>query len=101
LELLKRPRVFALADMFRMKDLKDLAWEKFKLQLKEHWKSDTFPDCIREVYLTSAEVQSPGTRRLAVEVAALHRKELVQKRLFQDLVRGLGDFAVDLLSKIE
>jgi hypothetical protein len=95
LELFKHPRVFALADMFRMNDLKDLACEKFKLQLKEHWKSDTFPDCIREVY------QVPGTRRLVVEVAALHRNELVQKRLFQDLIRGLGDFAVDLLLKIE
>jgi hypothetical protein len=87
--------------MFRMKELKDLACDKFKLQLQEHWKSDTFPDCIREVYSTSEEVQAPGTRRLVVEVAALHKKELAQKRLFQDLIRGLGDFAVDLLLKIE
>jgi hypothetical protein len=59
------------------------------------------PDYIREVYLTSAEVQDPGTRRLVVEIAALHRKELGQKRLFQDLIHGLGDFTVDLLLKIE
>jgi hypothetical protein len=87
--------------MFRMKDLKDLACEKFKLQLQEHWKSNTFPDCIREVYSTSKEVQAPGTRGLVVEIAALHRKELGQKRLFQDLIHGLGDFAVDLLLKIK
>jgi hypothetical protein len=99
-ELLKHPRVFALADMFRMEDLKNLSCDKFKLQLKEQWKSDAFPDCIREVYATSEETQAAGTRRAVVEEAALHRKELVQKRLFRDLIRELGDFAVDLVLKI-
>jgi hypothetical protein len=76
LELLK---VFALADMFCMEDLKNLSCEKFKSQLKEQWKSDAFPDCIREVYSTTKETQALGTRRVAVEEAALHGKELIQK----------------------
>ena len=100
MELLKHPRVFALADMFRMEGLKNLSCEKLKLQLKEHWKSEAFPDCIREVYSTSEETQALGARRVVVEEAALHRKELIQKRLFQDLIREPGDFGIDLVLKI-
>lgn len=32
-----------------------------------------------------------------VEEAALHKENLVQKRLFRDLIRELGDFTVDLI----
>ncbi|OBT81433.1 hypothetical protein VE02_09947, partial [Pseudogymnoascus sp. 03VT05] len=85
--------------MFRMEDLKNLSCEKFKLQLKEYWKSDAFPNCIREVYATSEETQAAGTRKVVVEEAALHRKDLVQKLLFRDLFRDLGDFALDLVLK--
>jgi hypothetical protein len=37
---------------------------------------------------------------VVVDEAALHRNELMQKWLFQDLIRELGDFAVDLILKI-
>lgn len=36
LELLKHSRIFALADIFRMIDLKTFALEKFKTQLQHH-----------------------------------------------------------------
>lgn len=83
-----------------MEDLKIHSCEKLKIQLKEQWKSDSFPDCIHEVFATSEETQASGARRVVVEEAALHRRELVKKRLFQDLIRELRDFAVDLVWKI-
>ncbi|KFY03940.1 hypothetical protein V490_00042 [Pseudogymnoascus sp. VKM F-3557] len=94
-ELLRHPRVYALADMFRMEDLKTLACKKFELQLQQHWISDTFVDCIREVYMTSRV--SDATRKAVVRTVFLH-KELVNKQPFQDLIREVGDFAADLVS---
>ena len=97
LELLRHPRVYALADTFRMEDLKSLLHGKFKLQLQEYWISDTFVDCIREVYSISTDFGSFVIRDAVVEIASLHKKDLVQKRPFQELIREVGDFAVDLM----
>lgn len=100
LELLKHPRVYALADMFRIEDLKSLSSEKFQLQLKQHWISDTMADCIREVYSTSTDIKPSAMRQAVVDTASLHRKDLVQKRSIQELIREVGDFAIDLISAI-
>ncbi|KFY03482.1 hypothetical protein V490_00177 [Pseudogymnoascus sp. VKM F-3557] len=94
-ELLRHPRVYALADMFRMEDLKTLVCKKFEAQLQQYWISDTFVECIREVYMTSRV--SEATRKAVVRTVFLH-KELVNKQPFQDLIREVGDFAVDLVS---
>lgn len=92
--------MFALADMFRIEQLKILACEKFKKQLQQHWISDTFPDCIREVYTTSNDIDIKTIRNAVVSVVALHKKELVEKRSFQELIREIGDFAVDLVLRV-
>jgi hypothetical protein len=80
-----------------MEDLKKLSCKKFELQLQQHWISDTFPDCIREVYSTSEDADSTATRKAVVDAVSLHKQELVQKRPFQELIREVGDFAVDLI----
>ncbi|KAN0106671.1 hypothetical protein V8E51_009547 [Hyaloscypha variabilis] len=46
LELLKHPRVYALAHMFRMEDLKSHTCRKFELELQQHWISDTLVDLV-------------------------------------------------------
>ncbi|PVH71127.1 hypothetical protein DL98DRAFT_521243 [Cadophora sp. DSE1049] len=98
LELLRHPRVYALADMFRMEDLMKVSCKKFELQLKQHWISDTFPDCIREVYSISSN--STAIRKVIVDIVSSHKQELVQKRPFQEVIREVGDFAVELVLKI-
>ena len=72
--------------------------KKFEVQLQQHWISDTFPDCIHEVYSTSTNLTT--MRKVVVDVVSLHKQDLVRKRPFQELIRGLGDFAVDLVLKI-
>lgn len=62
--------------------------------------TQTFPSVCSGRHVSYGGNTGSGTRRVVVEEAALHRKELVQKRLFQDLIRELGDFAVDLVLKI-
>ncbi len=99
LELLKHPRVFAIADMFQINDLKTLAREKFEKQLQQHWISDTFPDCIREVYETTQQTDT-AMRKAAVEIARIHTSQLYPQKSFQALLREVGDFAVDMVGAI-
>jgi hypothetical protein len=97
LELLKHPRIFALSAIFRIDDLKELSCNKFEDQLEQHWISDTFPHCIREIYSTS---NNTDIRKIVVDAVASHSQDLVEKRSFQDLIREVGDFAVDLVLKM-
>jgi len=83
--------------MFRIEGLKILSCNKFQLQLKqqEHWMSDMFPDCIREVYSTSKP--SDPIRKAVVDVVLLNKKVLAQKSLFQELIQEGEDFAMDIV----
>ena len=99
LELLKHPRVFALADMFRMDDLKALAVRNLETQLQKHWISDTFPDCVREVYGNTAQGDA-AMRKIVVEVVKDHLGKLCSTTVFLDVIRETGDFAVDVVKKL-
>ena len=99
LELLKHPRVFALADRFCMDHLKALACEKFSKQLAQLWISDTFPDCIREVYSTTIG-SDKQMRRAIIDVIKLHYKEICQKAAFAEIYCEIGEFTVDLVNML-
>ncbi|KAG9238192.1 hypothetical protein BJ875DRAFT_437765 [Amylocarpus encephaloides] len=73
--------------MFRIEGLKRLSYKKFEQQLQQHWISDMFPDCIREVYLTSNNTDLNTTRKAVIDSVASHKQELVPKRSFQELIR--------------
>lgn len=83
-----------------MEGLKELSYQKFELQLQQHWISDTFPDCVREVYATSLGTDLRTIRSAVVYAVSQHKQSLIQKRSFQELIREGGDFAVDLALKM-
>jgi hypothetical protein len=99
MELLKHPRVFALADMFQVVGLQKLAAAKFKDQLQQLWSSDTLPDCIREVYQTSVQPQA-SLRSIVVRVTIQNLDTLLQKPAFKGLLREGGDFALDMVQQL-
>lgn len=82
-----------------MNDLKTIAREKFERQLQQHWISDTFADCIREVYETTQQSDT-AMRRAAVDVARENTGQLYSQKSFQALLREVGDFAVDMVGAI-
>ncbi|KAF2187414.1 hypothetical protein K469DRAFT_489988, partial [Zopfia rhizophila CBS 207.26] len=92
--LLKDPRVYALADMFFLDDLKALSTAKLQLKLQDLWTSDLFPECIREIYASTPD-NDRAMRAAVVEVASVHVHELGMKAIFKDLIREGGDFAVE------
>lgn len=99
LELLKEPRVYALADMFFLQDLKTVAIAKLKRKLQDLWKDDYFPDCIRYIYENTPD-SDQAMRSAVVEVAKVHVKELVKKTSFKDLIYDGGDFAVQCFESV-
>ena len=91
--MLKDPRVYALADMFFLKDLKVLALTKMKYRLKVGWQIKSFRICVEEIY---AITRSSCSMRLAVaRIAAGHGKDLQKEEAFLGLLYKDGDFVVD------
>jgi hypothetical protein len=85
--------------MFFLGDLKALCTAKLQQKLQTLWTSDSFPECVREVYSSTSD--SDRTMRSAVvEVAKTHIRELGEKAIFKDLIREGGDFAVDCFESV-
>jgi hypothetical protein len=85
--------------MFFLEDLKALATVKLQQKLQDLWTSDSFPECIREVYATTPE-NDCAMRSAVVEVATKHVSELGRKIVFTDLIREGGDFPVDFFTSV-
>lgn len=91
--MLKDPRVYYLAQIFLLEDLKEIALSKLKHRLKVSWQSEIFPVCVEEVYAVTG---CPSSMRLAVaQIAAGHEKELQKEETFLDLLHAGGNFVVD------
>lgn len=98
-ELSNHVRVYQLADYFGVQTLKDYSLGKLRLKVQELWVSETFVDCIRDVYQSTIDPDCE-MRKVVVETAWSHFKSLWGKKPFRELVREGGDFAVDLTGKI-
>ena len=99
LSFLKHPRVFALADMFLMPDLQAYALSNIKIQIRQHWISDTLPDCIREIYSNTYREESV-LRHAVVEITRTHSDISCHKTSFQAAIREIGIFGVDNLKNL-
>ncbi|KAK7177394.1 hypothetical protein PSPO01_16560 [Paraphaeosphaeria sporulosa] len=97
--LLKDPRVYALADMMLLEGLKALCVSKLKEKLKDLWASDSFPDCIREVYACTHH-SGCDMRSAVLEIATAHAPELSDKEVFTDLLRDGGEFPVEYVTAL-
>jgi hypothetical protein len=85
--------------MFFLEGLKALAIAKLQQKLQKLWISDSFPECIREVYATTPE-SDRAMRSAVVEVARDHVIELGKKVVFKDLIREGGDFVVQYFESV-
>ena len=87
--------MYYLANFFALEELKSLALKKFSDLLERLWVSERFVDCITDVFENTLP-EDDGLRKVVVRTVAQHRWELLQKRVFQNLLHQGGDFAVDL-----
>ena len=93
--------MYALADLFRIEELKKLSVQKFQAQIENEkfWGCEAFADCIHEVY-TSTPDHDLLMRNVVVQVVVAHIKDLCKKKWIQDLIRDEGEFAVDLIQNM-
>ncbi|KAH8688644.1 hypothetical protein GQ44DRAFT_638059 [Phaeosphaeriaceae sp. PMI808] len=91
--MLKDSTVYALADMFFIKELKALALVKLQHRFKVKWQGELFPECVREVYAITKGASS--MRSAVAQVAADRGKDLQGEQTFLDLLHEGGDFVVD------
>lgn len=98
-ELTRDARVYALADYFFMTALKEYAFKRFQAKIQKLWISETFVDCIREVYRTTND-DDKRMRDAVVQVARTNVNQLWSNKRFQDLVQENGKFAVDLTATL-
>jgi hypothetical protein len=85
--------------MFFLNGLKALCTVKLEQKLKDLWKSESFPECIREIYASTPSGDC-AMRSTVVEVAKAHVRELGEKAAFKDLIREGGDFAVQYFESV-
>lgn len=85
--------------MFFLEDLKAVAIAKLQQKLQDLWTSDSFPECIREIYATTPE-NDLRMRSAVVEIAKAHIGELGSKDIFKDLIREGGEFAVQCFESV-
>jgi hypothetical protein len=95
---LKHIRVYALADMLDVPQLKLLAARKLKLQ-PEIWQPEDFIDCVQETYTTTYN-KDLEIRNILVDVAYDNRAELVKHEIFHQESETLGEFLMALVFKI-
>jgi hypothetical protein len=98
-KLSKHLRVYALANMFCIEDLKTISLNKFRRETSEGWDSNLFLECVWEIYHSTYGY--PRTIRPAlVDVAVAHAREIAGKARFEDLVREGGDFVVEYVTRL-
>jgi hypothetical protein len=97
--MLKDPRVYALADMFLLEELKTLALTKMKHRLKTNWQCNIFPVCVEEIY--SITKSSCSMRLTVAQIAAEHGKDLKKEKAFLDLLHAGGEFVIDFYMALQ
>ncbi|KAI0996112.1 hypothetical protein K3495_g12069 [Podosphaera aphanis] len=110
-ELLKDVRVYALADMFLIEDLKAISEAKFEKRIQNCQLDTPFIACVREVYINTHRDDSK-MRSAVVDVAVdlarewdqgpsrLYFSDIPELNDFKNLLREGGDFVVDCFTAL-
>lgn len=92
-------KVYAIAEKYNIKPLKDLARTKFETAADRDWDSPYFPTTIDFVY-TSTPPNDRGLRDIVVKLSRDHLKSLLYRPGFESMMEDNGDFGKDLVKAI-
>lgn len=96
--LLEHAKVFAMAVKYHVDALRDLAAQKFKAEVEEHWDHEHLANAIYVIYTSTAE-EVTQIREVAVEALNQHRLKLLAKPEIATLLRSMTGLACDLLMR--
>lgn len=91
-------KVFAMAVKYHIAALQNLATQKFKAEVAEHWDHEDLAHAIHVIYTSTAE-DVTQLREVAVEALNAHRDQLLEKPGIATLLRSITGLACDLLMR--
>lgn len=90
--------IYVTAEKYDVQPLKTLAKDKFEAILATGWNSEHFVDSLKLIYDGTPDTAEPDSlRELAINTAAIHAKELMDRGEFLSLCKERGDIATDIL----
>ncbi|KAF8243703.1 hypothetical protein K440DRAFT_663932 [Wilcoxina mikolae CBS 423.85] len=89
-------RVYSLADMLDVPELKELATMKLQEHLETRW-AEGFVDLVKEVYKTTSSLRDKGFREVVVRSAFMHLDEHLKIEEFDKLMGEVGEFSAALV----
>ncbi|KAI9767184.1 MAG: hypothetical protein M1839_004603 [Geoglossum umbratile] len=89
-------RVYAIAEKYDIKGLKELAMERLSAWVETNWNHDKFPAMVREAY-ESTPGSDRGLRDIIERVLAKHATEVVNDVKFKDLLCEVGSLSLAIL----
>jgi hypothetical protein len=96
--LIEHAKVFAIAVKYHVGALQNLAVQKFKVEVAEHWNHEDLAHAIHVIYTSTAD-EVTQLREVAVEALDAHRGELLEKPEIATLLRSITGLACDLLMR--
>ena len=94
--LVEHAKLFAMAVKYQIAALQNLAAQKFKIDVAEHWDHEDLAHAIHVIYTSTAE-DVTQLREVVVEVLNAHRDQLLLKPEITTLLRSITGLACDLL----
>ncbi|KAL8722652.1 MAG: hypothetical protein Q9225_000884 [Loekoesia sp. 1 TL-2023] len=88
--------MYIIGDRYDLRELKDLAREKFSIALVDRWDKEDLPDVIRTIYENTLPTDR-ALRDCLVPTLQKHQRALRNDEDFMEVVKTHGDFAVDLI----
>ncbi|PQE23789.1 NFX1-type zinc finger-containing 1 protein [Rutstroemia sp. NJR-2017a BBW] len=97
--LIKNAKVYIIADKYDIQPLKKLACDKYTDLLSTSWNSAEFVQTIELIFDGTPDklLQMDSIRQAAIEAAARHSKELLDRGEFVTLCQERGDIATAIL----
>lgn len=77
----------------------DYALQNLQSKIGKLWVSETFVDCIRDVYQSTSDPNCK-MRKAIVSTTRKHLEELWEKNTFRELVREGGDFVEAVMHEL-
>lgn len=89
-------KMYSIADKYDCSALKFKAKERFEITVKDCWDNGDFPDAVAQVYDSSLP-SDQGLRKVLVDAANEHIKQLLPKQNFCDTLLDTVGFAAELV----
>jgi hypothetical protein len=96
--LIEHAKVFAMAVKYHVGALQNLAIQKFKVEVAEHWDHEDLAHAIHVIFTSTAD-EVTQLREVAVEALDAHRGDLLEKPEIATLLRSITGLACDLLMR--